>query len=663
MDETLNNAADILVVSPPGGQERRVAVPGGPGQVLRIGRESDNDIVLTDPRVSRYHAEVRRSAGNIEIRDVGSANGTLVGGTRLSAEHWQALAPGVLAYLGDTRLRYEPSAHAATTVGKVPVSAPEPTAPRAKTRIPAAAIWLLALGAIVGLATLALALLLWSGNEASPDAPATPGPPPTAAAAPTAATPGVPYPVVSVEELSAEPIILGALPDPGRALILVRVRIENQGTGDLIVSPQQFELFDTSGLVLKEVGGTYSEEGLRKLGLDDRYQDLRLGPGDSVPEGLLFSGKAQLYQLFLRYQPANLQPLVMDLGTLDAAREVALALGTPVPAPGPGATAVAGTGATATVGAAATAETAVTAQAATTAVVVVPTATRSPDLPAPSTVPASSLTGRIAYPVFNGSTFDLYVAGADGEGRQLLITSASQPQFSSDGGRLAYHSWRNDKRGLVVADISGANERIVARNPEDQLPTWSPDGQKVIFLSRRSGQRASELFVVPAGSDEATVIGNGEYPTWGPDGRLVFKGWMSTGVGLRIGSADLTGLQTLTGDESDTAPAVSPDGTRVAFMSRRDGDWNIYVVRSDGTGLTQVTDDPADDGLPAWSPDGKVVAFVSNRGGPWAAWAAVPESGAERQLFTLEGPPDGFVAGEDLDKSRGWAEERISWTR
>ena len=86
------------------------------------------------------------------------------------------------------------------------------------------------------------------------------------------------------------------------------------------------------------------------------------------------------------------------------------------------------------------------------------------------------------------------------------------------------------------------------------------------------------------------------------------------------------------------------------------------MVGSDGKGLKQLTEDPANDGLPAWSPDGKVIAFVSNRGGPWAVWAMNPDGGgSERQLFTMEGSPDGFVAGEDLDKSRGWAEERISW--
>ncbi len=185
----------------------------------------------------------------------------------------------------------------------------------------------------------------------------------------------------------------------------------------------------------------------------------------------------------------------------------------------------------------------------------------------------------------------------------------------------------------------------------------------IIFLSRRSGQRASELFTVSSVGGEAQVIGNGEYPTWGSDGRLVFKGWETTGVGLRVSQPDLSDVQELTADDSDTAATVSPDGERIAFMSRRDGDWNIYVVNNDGTELRQLTDDAAQDGLPTWSPDGEVIAFVSDRGGPWAMWAVTPNGGGKRQLFTMEGSPDGFVEGEDSDKSRGWAEERISWTR
>ena len=446
-----------------------------------------------------------------------------------------------------------------------------------------------------------------------------------------------------MEEVRAEPIILGALPDPTKAFIIVRVRVENQGTGDLVVSPSQFQLVDASGTVLMEEGSNYSQDGLRKLGLADRYKDLRLGPGGSVPESLLFAGEAKPYDVFLRYQAPGMDPITLDLGEIDAERAVAVALGTPVAEESPVAVAQ---------------EADATSTAGPT-----PTPTRPPELPAPRTVSASSLVGTIAYPVFNGTTYDLYLGKADGSGTSFYLPSASQPQFSSDGGRIAYHSWLPEKRALVTRNVPGGNEHIVAVHLEDQLPTWSPDGTTIIILSRRRGDRASELLGVWSVGGDPQVIGHGEYPTWALDDRLAFKGWGETpDLGLRLSPPDMSDPVELTDHDTDTAPAVSPDGKQIAFMSRRDGNWNIYIMNSDGTGLKQLTDDPSEDGLPTWAPDGKVIAFVSNRGGPWAVWAVPPGGGGKRQLFTTEGSPDGFVAGEDLDKSRGWAEERISWT-
>jgi Tol biopolymer transport system component len=97
-------------------------------------------------------------------------------------------------------------------------------------------------------------------------------------------------------------------------------------------------------------------------------------------------------------------------------------------------------------------------------------------------------------------------------------------------------------------------------------------------------------------------------------------------------------------------------------MSRRDGNWEIYLVNADGSGLQRLTNDPAEDGLPTWSPDGRALAFVSRRGGSWGMWAMAPNGSGQRLLFALEGSPDGFV-GRDTNTSRGWLEERISWTR
>jgi Tol biopolymer transport system component len=55
--------------------------------------------------------------------------------------------------------------------------------------------------------------------------------------------------------------------------------------------------------------------------------------------------------------------------------------------------------------------------------------------------------------------------------------------------------------------------------------------------------------------------------------------------------------------------AVSPDGSRIAFEGLASGNGDIYVVRSDGSGLRQLTDDPATDQFPQWSPDGTTIVY------------------------------------------------------
>ena len=80
---------------------------------------------------------------------------------------------------------------------------------------------------------------------------------------------------------------------------------------------------------------------------------------------------------------------------------------------------------------------------------------------------------------------------------------------------------------------------------------------------------------------------------------------------------DGTGVTRLTNDAAEDArPAWSPDGARIAFESDRDGQYDIYVMNADGSGLTRLTDDPANDVYPAWSPDGMRIAFASGRDEP-----------------------------------------------
>ncbi|NJN92883.1 MAG: hypothetical protein HC875_01700 [Anaerolineales bacterium] len=110
----------------------------------------------------------------------------------------------------------------------------------------------------------------------------------------------------------------------------------------------------------------------------------------------------------------------------------------------------------------------------------------------------------------------------------------------------------------------------------------------------------------------------------------------------------------LTRDTSDI-PSDSK-GNLIAFTSRRDGNWEAYVMDLNGDGIRNLSNSPdSDDGLPAISPDGYWVAFVSNRGGQWAVWAAPVAGGDAQKLFDL--PTNAPWGSGDRD----WTNERISW--
>lgn len=664
---------DHLVIRHPNGQSEKYPLPDDEEKTIRVGRELDNDIVLVDPRASRYHAELRRMAGGLEIKDLHSANGIIIGATRIEPETWEKLTPGQTMQLAETRIYWEKAASSQSTVAMAPAqrpvtaaaaasASPPPPAAGAPGRRPVTMLpWVIGLGALLVLLIVGgIFLSSYFGNGdtgelAGPVAETpggrgtdsnlslqTPGGGPTPTQTPSG--PQLAIPRVIVVSSEVRPIILGALPSTDQALLLVNVRVENIGNAPFTVSTDDFSVRTTDGEVLPEAGGNTSQEGLRRLGAIDRFNNLNLMPGGSVAESLLFEVEAKTYPgPNLVFEPDDLEPVVLGLPSVQAGRELAIALGTPFVEE----------------------ETPVAAAAAATPTPApTPTPTRPAIIPAPQVVPKSALVGTIAYPVFNGTDYDLYFGQADGSGTQFYRPSASQPAFSHGGQRIAFHSWAGDSRGLVAMDVSGANANLIANFIEDQLPTWTLDNEEIIFLSRRSGGRQSQLIRVDANTErsEGAIIGEGEYPMMGDTGQIVFKGWGNTAYGLRLASGTLENIQTVTNVDEDTAPALSPDGQRIVFMSRREGNWEVYIVNADGSGLLRLTNDPAEDGLPTWSPDGNAIAFVSNRGGPWAVWAMLPDGSGQRQLFTMEGSPDGFV-GTDTYASRGWAEERISWTR
>jgi Tol biopolymer transport system component len=105
-------------------------------------------------------------------------------------------------------------------------------------------------------------------------------------------------------------------------------------------------------------------------------------------------------------------------------------------------------------------------------------------------------------------------------------------------------------------------------------------------------------------------------PAWSPDGRkIAFVSRRDGNSEIYVINADGSGQENLTQHPArDSHPSWSRDGRKLAFESRRDGNSEIYVMNADGSGLRNVTRAPSNDLGPAWSPDGGAIAFVKIQG-------------------------------------------------
>ena len=100
------------------------------------------------------------------------------------------------------------------------------------------------------------------------------------------------------------------------------------------------------------------------------------------------------------------------------------------------------------------------------------------------------------------------------------------------------------------------------------------------------------------------------------DGKIAFESDRDGDLEIFVMNADGTGVTQLTNNDADDwHPVWSPNGKQIAFQGDRDGDDEIFVMNADGTGGTQLTDHDADDWGPVWSPNGKQIAFQSDRYG------------------------------------------------
>jgi Tol biopolymer transport system component len=267
--------------------------------------------------------------------------------------------------------------------------------------------------------------------------------------------------------------------------------------------------------------------------------------------------------------------------------------------------------------------------------------------------------------------YRIHLTNAQGEDLgQMPLPGISEPALhpAANDFALAYRSWNDPTgpRALVASTFEADRPQAVTHFWEDAQPDWSPTENRLIFASQRESDRRWRLYTAWGdGSLEVNLRREGQSPTFAPDGyRFAYQGCANNQCGLWLADLEHSELETqlILANPQAKAPDWSPVGEDIAYMAESNGQWDLYLIGSDGRNLRRLTNNSANNGLPTWSPDGEWLAFVSDRGGQWGVWRLHVASGEAQPVVAFAGslvPENRRPYNEHGE--RNWWDEQISW--
>ncbi|TAK24081.1 MAG: hypothetical protein EPO26_06615 [Chloroflexota bacterium] len=234
------------------------------------------------------------------------------------------------------------------------------------------------------------------------------------------------------------------------------------------------------------------------------------------------------------------------------------------------------------------------------------------------------------------------------------------PSLSPDGARVTYTVEDGPAPGLYAMNVTDGSTTRLIEGRGLRGPLFSPNGQEIAFyqrsdcLRRLSSSRyvddsCFQVRVAPvAGGSDWLPPGQDLYshaPTWSPNGqRLIFRDEKGLATASRSESARSIGPF----DPLVQTPIWSPRGGKVAVARNQNWTWyEVGVVNDDGARYTQLTRSPAfadrpwSSQSPAWSPDGQQIAFVSDRDGAHRVWVMRADGSDAHRVSDLVVNPRG----------------------
>ena len=173
--------------------------------------------------------------------------------------------------------------------------------------------------------------------------------------------------------------------------------------------------------------------------------------------------------------------------------------------------------------------------------------------------------------------------------------------------------------------------------PKSRGANFTPDGKKIVFDSTRDGGPPQIYIMNSDGSGIKRLTHSDKsfyLPTVSPDGKMiVFMSYTEKEQAVYVLNIDGTGLKKLTGDSHDGDPAWSADSRKIVFHSNRDEEkQEIYAMDRDGRNVKRLTYNKHTDYVPRWSPNGKMISFNTTRDGNREIYVMSPDGSKQRNI-------------------------------
>ena len=253
---------------------------------------------------------------------------------------------------------------------------------------------------------------------------------------------------------------------------------------------------------------------------------------------------------------------------------------------------------------------------------------------------------RIAYVTANGvgdnMQFALHVADSDGRNNQEILSSDQpilSPAWSPDGEKLAYVSFESGRPSIYVQQVaSGQRVALTSFDGINSAPAWSPDGKRLAMSLSKDGQ--PEIYMMALADRSLTRITNNSSidtePSWAPDGRsLLFTSDRSGGPQIYRYSLNSQSSKRLTYTGNYNARGrFSPDGEDIFLIHRSSRGYQVARQELSSNRLVVLSDSTQDES-PSVAPNGSMVIFATQQGGN-GVLSAVSADG--RSSFRLPSP-------------------------